>query len=55
MRRAVVLAANLEAGAGALGYALYRFGAPALALLANRPRGLVLLAFAAAVAGAFLG
>jgi uncharacterized protein (TIRG00374 family) len=55
VRRAVVLGTNLAAGAGALGYALYRFGAPALALLASRPRGLVLLAFAAAVAAAFLG
>ena len=55
MRRAVVLGTNLAAGAGALGYALYRFGAPALALLVSRPRGFVLLAFALAVAGALLG
>ena len=55
MRRAVVLGTNLAAGVGALGYALYRFGVPALALLTSRPRGFVLLAFAAAVAGALLG
>ena len=55
MRRAVVLGTNLAAGAGALGYALYRFGMPALALLASRPRGVVLLTFAAVVAAALLG
>ena len=54
MRPAVVLGTNLVIGAGGLAYVLFRFGAPAAALLARRPEPLLLAAFVLAVALAYV-
>ena len=55
MRPAVVLGTNLFVGGGALVYVLLRFGGPALRVLASRPSGGLLLAFAAAAAAGIVG
>jgi len=54
VRPAVVLGTNLVIGAGGLGYVLFRFGAPAAALLARRPEPLSLAGFVLAVALAYV-
>ena len=50
MRAAVILGTNLVIGAAALGWVLYRHGAPALALLASRPQPTLLVLFVLAAA-----
>jgi uncharacterized protein (TIRG00374 family) len=53
VRAAVVLGTNLIVGIAALGWALHRFGEPALSLLARAPSAPLLAAFALAIAGGF--
>jgi len=54
VRPAVVLGTNLVLGAGALGWILWRHGAPAVALLGAHPDPFLLVAFVALAATAFL-
>lgn len=55
MRPAVVLGTNLLVAAAGLGYLLFRFGRPALALLGAGPSPLLLAAFLGAVAAGLVG
>jgi hypothetical protein len=55
VRTALLLGANLAVGAGALGWVLFRFGAPAVALLTGDVRVVLLAAVVALVALAFTG
>jgi uncharacterized protein (TIRG00374 family) len=55
VRSAVVLGTNLVVGGGGLAYVLYRFGTPAMGLLAMQPHAGLLVAFVSAVAAAFAG
>jgi uncharacterized protein (TIRG00374 family) len=55
VRPAIVLGTNLVVGAAGLVWVLWRFGGPALAVLATAPSAPHLAAFAAAVVAAFVG
>ena len=54
MRTAIVLGTNFLLGAAALIWVLWRFGAPALQLLAHGPHPALLIGFAAAFAGSLV-
>lgn len=55
LRPGVVLGTNFVVGGAALVWVLYRFGQPALGLLAVRPSAPLLAGFVLMVAGAFVG